>query len=116
LWYNSIDGDDGVYRYYHILLSYINIDGRITMKKQRNDYRPCSDLDIRAAALRATHEKLREMDAEGKPTVGMFGDVLREERAKLRAYGEHMAKQGTCPVMTWDELKKAVNKFAEGDK
>ena len=83
------------------------------MKKQRNDYRPCSDLDIRAAALRATHERLREMDNQGKPTVGMFGDVLREEKGKLKAFGEHMAKKGEYPVMTWDELKKAVNEFAE---
>ena len=85
------------------------------MAKKRNNYRPCSDLDIRAAALRATHERLREMDNEGKPTVGKFGDVLREEKAKMRAFGEYMAEKGTYPVMTWDELKKAVNKFAKVD-
>lgn len=83
------------------------------MTRKRDDYRPCSDLDIRAAALRATHEKLREMDDLGKPTVGKFGDVLREEKAKLRAFGEHMAKKDTCPIMPWDELKRAVNKFAK---
>lgn len=83
------------------------------MKVKKDAYRPCSDLDIRAAALRATHETLREMDEEGKPTVGKFGAVLREERAKLRAFGEYMAKKGTCPVMTWDELQEAVNKFAK---
>ena len=85
----------------------------VTTTKRRNDYRPCSDLDIRAASLRATHERLREMDNQGKPTVGKFGEVLREEKAKLRAFGEHMAGKGTCPVMTWEELKQAVNKFTE---
>ncbi len=86
------------------------------MPTKRNDYRPCSDLDIRAAALRATHERLREMDEQGKPTVGMFGEVEREEKAKLRAFGEYMAKKGTNPVMTWDELKEAVKKFTEKKK
>lgn len=81
------------------------------MPTKRDNYRPCSDLDIRAAALRATHERLREMDEEGKPTVGMFGKVEREEKAKLRAFGEYMAKKGTNPVMTWEELKQAVDKF-----
>jgi uncharacterized phage-like protein YoqJ len=86
------------------------------MPKKRDDYRPCSDLDIRAAALRATHERLREMDEQGKPTVGKFGEVEREEKAKLRAFGEYMAEKGTCPIMTWDELKKAVNKYAKDTK
>jgi hypothetical protein len=85
----------------------------VTMPSKRENYRPCSDLDIRAAALRATHERLREMDEQGKPTVGKFGVVLREERAKLRAFGEYMAEKGTCPVMTWHELQKAVNKYAK---
>jgi len=84
-----------------------------TMAKQRDNYRPCSDLDIRSAALRSTHEILRELDNQDIPTVGKFGDVLREEKAKLRAFGEHMAEKGTCPVMTWDELQKAVNKYAK---
>jgi len=83
------------------------------MVKKRNDYRPCSDLDVRAASLRATHEMLKEMDEKGIPTVGKFGDILREERTKHRAFGEYMAKKDTCPVMAWDELKQAVNKFAK---
>jgi hypothetical protein len=85
----------------------------VKMPKQRDDYRPCSDLDIRAAALRATHERLRELDQQGVPTVGKFGIVLREEKAKLRALGESMAEKGACTVMTWDQLKKAANKFAK---
>lgn len=83
------------------------------MPGKRDNYKPCSDLDIRAAALRATHERLREMDQQGKPTVGKFGEVLREEKAKFRAFGEYMAEKGTCSVMTWDELKRAVNRFAK---
>lgn len=83
------------------------------MANKRDEYRPCSDLDMRAAALRATHERLREMDDLGNPTIGKFGDVLREEKTKVRLFGEHMAKKGTCPTMTWDELKRAVNKFSE---
>ena len=83
------------------------------MAEKKNAYRPCSDLDVRAAALRATHEILREMDNQGIPTIDKFGDVLREEKAKYRAYGMYMAKKGTSPIMTWDELKEAVNKFAK---
>ena len=86
------------------------------MPTKRNDYRPCSDLDIRAAALRATHEKLRELDEQGKPTVGMFGQVVREERAKLRAFGEYMARKGEYPILTWEELKKAVNEYSKKGK
>ncbi len=83
------------------------------MVKKKDTYQPCSDLDLRSAALRVTHEILKEMDSKGIPTVGKFGDVLREEKAKLRAYGEYMAKKGTSPMMTWDELKKAVNEYAK---
>lgn len=84
------------------------------MPKQRNSYQPCSDLDLRAAALRSTHERLREMDANGIPTVGKFGDILREEKSKLPAFGEYMTKKGTCSVMTWEELEKAANEHAKG--
>ena len=83
------------------------------MAEKKNAYRPCSDLDVRAAALRATHERLHEMDEQGIPTIDKFGDVLREEKAKYRAYGLYMAKEGMNSLMTWDELKKAVNKFGK---
>lgn len=83
------------------------------MTKQRNDYNPCSDSDFRAATLRATHERMREMDKSGIPTIGKFGDIVREEKAKHRAFGEYMAKKGTCTIMTWDELKKAVNEHTK---
>jgi len=86
------------------------------MAKKRNDYRPCSDSDMRSAALRATHEKLREMDDLGKPTIGKFGEVLSEQKAKFRLFGEYMAKKGTCPTMTWDELRRAVDKFSKDSK
>jgi hypothetical protein len=86
------------------------------MPSKRDNYRPCSDLDLRAAALRATHERLHELDEQGKPTIGMFGQIEREEKAKLRAYGEYMAKKGTNPVMTWHELKTAVAKFANSNE
>lgn len=83
------------------------------MPSKRDNYRPCSDLDLRAAALRATHERIHEMDEQGKPTIGLFGQIEREEKAKLRAYGEYMAKKGTNPVMTWQELKTAVNEYSK---
>lgn len=83
------------------------------MKEKKDAYRPCSDLDVRAAALRSTHERLREMDNQGIPTINQFGDVLREEKAKYRAYGMHMAEKGKNPIMTWDELKKAVNEYSK---
>ena len=83
------------------------------MLKKRDNYRPCSELDFRAAALRRTHERIREMDEQGKPTLGLFGKIEKEEKAKLRAYGEHLLGKGENPTMTWDELKKAVNKFAK---
>lgn len=84
------------------------------MTKQRNDYKPCSDLDLRSAILRSTHERLKEMDNKGIPTVDKFGQVLGEERKKFRTFGEAMAKKGTCSVMTWEELKKAANEHAKG--
>jgi hypothetical protein len=83
------------------------------MIKKRNLYRPCSDSDIRSAALRATHVRLRKMDAEGKPTFGLFGKVESEEKAKLREFAEYMVKKGKNPQMTWDELQREVNKFAK---
>ena len=86
------------------------------MKEKRDNYRPCSDLDIRAAALRSTHERLREMDSENIPTVGKFGDVLREEKAKFRTFGEYKAEKDTCSIMTWDDLKKSANAFADKQK
>ena len=86
---------------------------RPIVRERKNEYRPCSDLDVRAAALRATHRRLRAMDSQGIPTINKFGDVLREEKAKHRAFGEYMAGKGTNPIMTWDELEEAVNKFAK---
>lgn len=82
-------------------------------KKKRDDYNPCSERDTRSAGLRATHDKLREMDEQGKPTVGMFGRVEKQEKAKLRALGYHMVKKDTCRSMTWNEIRDAANKFAE---
>ena len=82
-------------------------------KKKRDDYNPCSERAIRSAGLRATHERLREMDEQGKPTVGMFGRVEKQEKAKLSALGRYLAKKGTYSPMTWHQLQEAANKFAE---
>ena len=86
------------------------------MAEKRKFFSPCSERDVRAAALKATHERLKMMDEKKQPTVGKFGEVLREEMASIRSYGEKMAKQGTCRVMTWDELKKAKEDFAKRKK
>jgi len=83
------------------------------MQEKRKTYSPCSEHDVRAAALKATHERLQQMDAQRQATIGKFGEILREESAKMRSYGEEQAKKGTCPVMTWDELKKAVEEFSK---
>ena len=32
--------------------------------------------------------------------------------AKIRSYGEEMARKGINRAMSWEELKKAVNEFA----
>jgi len=86
------------------------------MPEKRKIFSPCSERDVRAAALKATHERLKEMDEKKLPTVGKFGEILREETSKIRSYGEGMAKKGTCPAMTWDELKKAVDESAQQKK
>ena len=86
------------------------------MPEKRKTFSPCSERDIRAAALKATHERIKEMDRRRQPTVSKFGDILREEQAKFRAFGEHMAEKTTCPIMTWEELKQATEKFTEGLK
>lgn len=81
--------------------------------KKRRYFRPCSERDIKAAALKATHERLKELDEKGEPTIGKFGEILREEMAKIRSFGEEMVKRGMCPEMTWDELKKAIEEFSK---
>ena len=81
------------------------------MTTKKDDYRPCSDLDIRSAGLRLAHEILHEMDEKGIPTVGKFGEVVREQKNKLKTFGEYMAKKGTNPVMNWEEYKKALRDF-----
>ncbi len=86
------------------------------MPQKRVFFSPCSERDVRAAALKATHEHLKAMDEKKQPTVGKFGEILKEESAKIRSYGEEMAKKGTCPVMTWDELKKAAEEFSKQRK
>jgi len=78
------------------------------MPQEKKLFSPCSERDVRAAALKATHEHLKTMDDKGLPTIGKFGEILKEESAKIRAYGEKMAKEGTCQLMTWDELKKSA--------
>ena len=83
------------------------------MPQMRTLFSPCSERDVRAAALKAAHERLKEMDTRGQPTVGKFGEILKEEGAKLRAYGESMAEKGTCPLMTWDQLKRETERFAK---
>ena len=83
------------------------------MPEKRKTFSPCSERDVRAAVLKATHERLQQMDEQKQATIGKFGEILREESAKVRSYGEEMAKKGTCPVMTWVELKKAVDEFAK---
>ena len=86
------------------------------MPEKRRFFSPCSERDVRAAALKATHEHLKEMDDKKQPTIGKFGEILREETAKIRSYGEEMAKKGTCAVMTWDELKEATEEFTKQKK
>ncbi len=83
------------------------------MAQKRDSYSPCSDRDVRAAALRSAHERMREMDNKGQPTVGKLGVILREERAEFQAFGAHMANKGTCSLMTWVQYKEAVQKFAK---
>jgi NifU-like protein involved in Fe-S cluster formation len=86
------------------------------MPQKRKFFSPCSERDVRAAALKATHERLKGMDEKKQPTVGKFGEILKEESAKIRSYGEEMAKKGTCPLMAWDELKKAAEEFSKQRK
>ena len=86
------------------------------MADKRRLFSPCSERDIRAAALKATHERMKAMDQKGVPTIGKFGVILKEEQTKFRAFGEHMAEENTCPVMTWDEMKWARERFGEQQK
>jgi hypothetical protein len=83
------------------------------MARKRISFSPCSERDVRAAALKATHERLKEMDERGEPTIGRFGEILRGEMAKIRSYGEEMAKKGINRSMSWEELKKAVSEFSD---
>jgi hypothetical protein len=75
------------------------------MARKRISFSPCSERDVRAAALKATHERLKEMDERG--------EILRGEMAKIRSYGEEMAKKGINRSMSWEELKKAVSEFSD---
>jgi hypothetical protein len=51
------------------------------------------------------------MDKRGEPTIGRFGEILRGEMAKIRSYGEEMAKKGISRAMSWEEFRKAVSEF-----
>ncbi len=81
------------------------------MKKGKKCYQPCSDRDIRAGALKATHELLTAMDERGEPTVGKMGAILREQRTRFLSFGLELAKQGDSPRMTWEDWKKAIDAF-----
>jgi hypothetical protein len=99
--------------YYHYQSSSIE---EATMSEKRRVFSPCSERDVRAAALKATHERLQQMDEQRQATVGKFGEILREESAKIRSYGEEMAKKGACSLMTWDKFKKEVDEFTKQNR
>lgn len=81
------------------------------MAKKGNLYSPCSDTDIRAAVLRAAHERMKELDEKGLPSIGKMKEIMKEESDKFRSFGAYMANKGTCEAMSWAELKKAANQF-----
>jgi uncharacterized phage-like protein YoqJ len=83
------------------------------MAKKRELYSPCSDRDIRSAVLRAAHERMRELDEKGIPTVGKMREIMQEESLKFRQYAEYMVSKSSCSKMTWEELKQACGKFAK---
>ena len=58
------------------------------------------------------HPKVMQISAQ----LSGLKEQLKEETTKIRSYGEEMAKTGTCPVMTWDQLKKAVEEFSKQNK
>jgi hypothetical protein len=81
------------------------------MAKKRMVFSTCSEMDVRAAALKATHERMKEMDQRKEVTIGKFGEVLKEEQAKLRRLAEKDVEQGICRTLTWEELKKATSEI-----
>ena len=83
------------------------------MGKKRTVFYTCSEIDIRATSLKATHGRMREMDQKKEVTVGKFGEVLKEEQAKLRRLAEMDVKQGVCRTLTWEELKKATEELSK---
>jgi len=86
------------------------------MAKKRELYSPCSDKDIRSAVLRAAHERMREMDEQGLPTAGKMSEIMQEESLKFREFSRYMTARSDCPKMTWDEFKKACDKFTKKRK
>jgi uncharacterized phage-like protein YoqJ len=85
-------------------------------KKPGDLYSPCSDRDIRSAVLRSAHERMKEMDEQGLPTAGKMKEIMQEQSSKFRQFSEYMTARSDCPKMTWDEFKKACDKFTKKKK
>ncbi|MEQ4489546.1 MAG: hypothetical protein AAC990_04170 [Dehalococcoides mccartyi] len=79
------------------------------MPEKRKVFFTCSDRDIKAAALKLTHERMKEMDQKREITFGKFGEILRQEQAKVRQLAENDVRQGVCRSLTFEELKEATN-------
>lgn len=79
------------------------------MAKKRMVFSTCSEMNMRAAALKATHERMKEMDERKEVTFGKFGEILREEQAKMKRLAKKDVEQGIYRTLTWEELKKSAN-------
>jgi len=54
----------------------------------------CTFTGQRKIAMKRTWKKLKEMEAEGIPTIGKFGEVLRKNFEEVKREGEKLVKEG----------------------
>ncbi len=56
----------------------------------------CTFTGQRKIAMKRTWKELREMESQGIPTIGKFGEVLRKNYDKVKREGEKAVKEGKC--------------------
>ena len=85
------------------------------MPEKRKIFSTCSDRDVKAATLKLTHARMKEMDQRGEVTFGRFGEILKEEQAKVRRLAENDVQQKTCRSLTFEQLKEATEELNKKD-
>lgn len=63
----------------------------------------CTFTGQRKIAMKRTWKELKEMESQGIPTVGKFGEVLRKNYDQVKKDGERAVKKGECFIEVEEE-------------